>query len=71
MEEFNKLNKEEKVITLCLFAIKTECVDYNVDTILECFIQTSDDTKAKYIKQAKDFIFVRNLYHTYANILPI
>ena len=71
MEEFNKLNKEEKIVTLCLFAIKTECNEYNISTILHSFLQTDEDVKMKYINKAKDFIKLKNLFVNNTNLLQL
>ena len=71
MEEFNKLNKEEKIVTLCLFAIKTECNEYNISTILHSFLQTDEDVKMKYINKAKDFIQLKNLFVNNTNLLQL
>ena len=71
MNKFEQLNKEEKIITLCLFAIKTECNEYNISTILHSFLQTDEDVKLKYIEKAKDFIKLKNLFVNNSDILSL
>lgn len=61
MEEFDKLNNEEKSVVLSLFAFKTGCLYYNTASLYIAFRDTLEEVKQYYIKSAKEFIKMYNL----------
>ncbi len=58
---FKNLSKEEQALVLSLFAFKTGCLYYNIESIKNAFRDTSESTKLNYIKSVKEFIKVHNL----------
>ena len=61
----NNLNNDEK-LTLCLFAMRTECMHYTTESIKIAFENTSEQTKEFYRTLTKRFKTLQKHFNLYS-----